>query len=272
MSINYYFAVYESEKDALQDFGAALVMDTEETMPESEKDALQDCGVVLVMDTEETQPCFTHLRVINYNSLSSCIKQVMEQHQGHNLLSSELYKAQLRKQLSLIRPDLNKIHGPCLSDKGDNMDFASCLKCDKWVSQAQPWISRSRLTWPSPELISKITSCGVLFVPIGNKGSINENLQWRISFSIAEKILIYSFSHTQLLCYALLKILLKEIVEKEKVDGSEKDEDLKGLLCSYFLKTLLFWISEETDTSVWRPDNIIPCFTACLQRLIYCIL
>ncbi|VDI11583.1 Hypothetical predicted protein [Mytilus galloprovincialis] len=271
MSINYYFAVYESEKDALQDFGVAFVMDTEETMPESEKDALQDCGVVLVMDTEETQPCFTHLRVTNYNSLSSCIKQVMEQHRGHNLLSSELYKSQLCKQISLICPNLIKIHGPCLSDKGDYMDFASCLKCDKWVFQAQPWISRSRLTWPSPELISKITSCGVLFVPIGNKGSINENLQWRISFSIAEKILIYSFSHTQLLCYALLKILLKEIVEKEKVDGSEKDEDLKGLLCSYFLKTLLFWISEETETSVWRPDNIIHCFTACLKRLIYCI-
>ncbi|CAG2193052.1 unnamed protein product [Mytilus edulis] len=111
MSINYNFAVYESEKDALQ-----------------------DCGVVLVMDTEETQPCFTNLRVTNYNSLSSCIKQVMEQHRGHNLLSSELYKSQFRKQLSLICPDLNKIHGPCLSDKGDNMDFASCLKCDKFTN------------------------------------------------------------------------------------------------------------------------------------------
>ncbi|VDI31978.1 Hypothetical predicted protein [Mytilus galloprovincialis] len=143
------------------------------------------------------------------------------------------------------------------------MDMAMCLKCDQWVSHAQPWISRPRLIWPSPELISKITLFGTLFVPIGNKGSLNENLQWRISFSVAEKVLIYSFSHTQLLCYALLKILLKEIVNEK--------EELKDLLCSYFLKTVMFWMSEENEISVWRPDNIIPCFMACLKRLIYCI-
>lgn len=33
----------------------------------------------------------------------------------------------------------------------------------------------------------------------------------------------------------------------------------------------MFWISEELDPSVWRPDNIIPCFHGCLERLIYCI-
>ncbi|XP_052077175.1 uncharacterized protein LOC127715175 [Mytilus californianus] len=106
-------------------------------------------------------------------------------------------------------------------------------------------------------------SCGVLYVPIGCQGSRNENLQWRISFSVAEKILIFSFTHVQLLCYALLKLLVKEIVEKH--------DDLKTLLCSYFLKTLMFWISEELDPSIWSPDKIIQCFMACLKRLIYCV-
>ncbi|XP_052090220.1 uncharacterized protein LOC127726806 [Mytilus californianus] len=78
-----------------------------------------------------------------------------------------------------------------------------------------------------------------------------------------KKILIFSWSHTQLLCYALLKILLKEIIQKIDI--------LKDLLCSYFIKTLMFWISEESDPSIWRPDNIIPCFMACLQKLLYCI-
>ncbi|XP_071154885.1 uncharacterized protein [Mytilus edulis] len=55
----------------------------------------------------------------------------------------------------------------------------------------------------------------------------------------------------------------KEIVEKH--------EDLKGLLCSYFLKTLMFWISEETDQNLWKPYNIITCFLSCLQRLLYCV-
>ncbi|VDI02775.1 Hypothetical predicted protein [Mytilus galloprovincialis] len=70
---------------------------------------------------------------------------------------------------------LIKIHGPCLSDTGDKYDSAGSIKCDKWVSQAQPWVKRPRTLWPSPAIISKIISCGVLFVPIGCKGSINEN-------------------------------------------------------------------------------------------------
>ncbi|VDH99095.1 Hypothetical predicted protein [Mytilus galloprovincialis] len=232
---------------------------------ESDKDVVQDWRIVLVMDTEETPPCFTQLKLCtNVNDLPNLFKQQLQQHRGKHLLSSELYKSKFIHNLQCVLPKLKmNIHGPCLSDIFDLYDFARCLKCDHWVSQAQPWISRSRLLWPSPELISKITSCGTLFVPIGNKGSINENLQWRISLSVAEKILIYSFSHTQLLCYALLKILVKEIVNGR--------EDLKGLLCSYFLKTLMFWISEENKTTVWRPDNIIPCFMACIKRLSYCI-
>jgi len=117
--------------------------------------------------------------------------------------------------------------------------------------------------WPSADIVSKIESYGVLFVPIGCKNSPNESLEWRISFSVAEKLLIYSFTHAQLLCYALLKHLLKEVIEK--------NPRLKGLLGSYFLKTMLFWLSEELDTSFWRPQNILLCFDYCFRRLLYCV-
>ncbi|XP_071122587.1 uncharacterized protein [Mytilus edulis] len=243
MGIDPFFKVYQSEKEANFD----------------------GLFIPLIMNTEETLPCFTQLRLPNYFHflLPSFKNKWQRTHLGY-MFSSENYKL---VHLSIYPPKMatmfTNIHGPCVSDTNDAVDIAFCLKCDQWIFQAQPWVSRSRSTWPSPELISKIISCGVLFVPIGCKGSANENLEWRISFSVAEKFLIYSFSHTQLLCYALLKILLKEIVEKH--------EDLKGLLCSYFLKTLMFWISEETDQNLWKPDNIITCFLSCLQRLLYCV-
>ncbi|XP_071142443.1 uncharacterized protein [Mytilus edulis] len=228
------------------------------------KNDVKDQRLQFVMDIEDTSPCFTHLRLNTmFDNLPDFVQQMIQQHRGKNFISSELYKSQLLKENIDFIPMINNIHGPCLTDYSGKGDLAICLKCDQWVTQAKSWISRPRSTWPPPGLISKITSYGVLFVPIGNKGSITEHLQWRISFSVAEKILIFSFSHTQLLCYALLKILVKEIIDR--------NQDVKGLLCSYFLKTLLFWISEETETSVWRPDNFIPCFKACLQRLIYCI-
>ncbi|XP_076079578.1 uncharacterized protein LOC143049752 [Mytilus galloprovincialis] len=231
---------------------------------ESMSDVTDRWGVALLMDTDETPPCFTYLNMLPKYGVSFVFtEQMREQRNGKMLLSSELFKIHHLRHLVLTKPMLNNIHGPCISDDLEQNDIAYCIKCDKWISQAQPWISRPRTEWPPPDLISQIISLGVLFVPIGCKGSINENFEWRISFSVAEKMLIFSFCHTQLLCYALLKILLKEIIEK--LPG------LKGLLCSYFLKTLMFWISEELDLSVWRPDNIIPCFIACLQKLLYCV-
>ncbi|XP_063406540.1 uncharacterized protein LOC134690497 [Mytilus trossulus] len=153
------------------------------------------------------------------------------------------------------------IHGPCLSDPDGTCEVAYSFRCKEWITSAQPWIYRPRSTWPDNKLVMSIVQNGVLLVPIGNKHSPNENLEWRISFSIAEKQLIYSFSHTQLLCYALLKIILTDIIKPKHGD----------LICSYFLKTIMFWLSEESCPSEWKPESIIFCFLKCLRRLTYCI-
>ncbi|XP_052083351.1 uncharacterized protein LOC127720671 isoform X4 [Mytilus californianus] len=237
---------------------------------ESETEVVKKGGrLSFIMNTDETQPCFTQLYLVTHHQTrklffedSGGFLNVLEMNQLRYVLSSEQYKQFCMSHYCLDNIP-KKVHGPCITSENDEHDFVWCLKCDAWICQAKPWVRRPRTAWPSPELISKIISCGVLFVPIGCKGSINENIEWRISFSVAEKFLLFSFSHTQLLCYAMLKILLKELVEKH--------EDLKGLLCSYFIKTLMFWISEETDPSVWRPDNILPCFMASLKRLLYCV-
>ncbi|VDI23865.1 Hypothetical predicted protein [Mytilus galloprovincialis] len=241
MSIDPSFKVYESESDFFP----------------------QSCKCILLLrKTEDTHPCFTQLHLVNNHDLTGDHgKRIKNSFLGRKF-SSELYRINCMENMPNI-DGMPKIHGPCISTTTENMDLAWCLKCDKWISQAKQWIIRSRTTWPPLDLISKIISCGVLLVPIGYKGSSNEILQWRISFSVGEKCLIFAFNHIQLLCYALLKIMIKEIVEKHT--------DLKSLLCSYFVKTLMFWISEESDPSMWRPDKIIPCFMACLKRLIYCV-
>ncbi|XP_052075908.1 cyclic GMP-AMP synthase-like [Mytilus californianus] len=82
-----------------------------------------------------------------------------------------------------------------------------------------------------------------------------------MSFSVGEKFLINTFTHTQLLCYVLLKILLKNSINI--------DSGCKELLCSYHMKTVLFWVSEELPLSEWRPENLTSCFMRCLRRLIY---
>lgn len=129
------------------------------------------------------------------------------------------------------------IHGPCSSTKDGTFDSVGTFQCKKWVKPARQWMYRSRCTWLEYELIQSVVEHGILFVPIGCKGSVTEDLEWRMSFYVAEKLLIHSFSHTQLLCYALLKILLNDIIKQKH----------EYLICSYFLKTIMFWICEESE-------------------------
>ena len=82
-------------------------------------------------------------------------------------------------------------------------------------------------------------------------------MEWRISFSIAEKHLVWSFSHTQIQMYAILKLVLKEFI---KVNCSA----INNVLCSYFIKTFLFWKFEETEKCFWRIEN----FRNCLRYLL----
>lgn len=178
-----------------------MYIDTLFKVYESEIDiVLSSPGIILVMDTENTPPCFTQLRLYRDLNLHSFLEKQMKNTFLGVKFSSELYKLyQYTKNNSSVFPMTGIstiVHGPCISPESESHDLAFCLKCDRWVSEAQQWVGRSRTSWPSSDIISKIISCGVLFVPIGSKGSIQENIEWRISFSIAEKVLIFSFSHT----------------------------------------------------------------------------
>ncbi|VDI80874.1 Hypothetical predicted protein [Mytilus galloprovincialis] len=209
----------------------------------------------LIMDNSDTKPGFTKLKfecISNgYLWPTNAWVEVVE---GEAYFSSKLFREHKC-------PNDMIIHGPCRSSLDDSFDSARCFWCQTWIKPAHKWILRSRPYWPNCQLVKAIVKHGVLFVPIGCKGSSNEDLEWRISFSMAEKQLIFSFSHTQLLCYALLKIILKDIIKMKHSD----------LVCSYFLKTIMFWLCEESNPSEWHSGNMIPCFVKCLRRLIYCV-
>lgn len=217
----------------------------------------------LILDNDDTNPCYALLRVPKNVTFPDNIHCFLE-HRGQGLFySSQLFKLSQLNFMSLLG-DGYKIHGPCVTTEDDAIDQLYCFRCKCWPSQARPWISRSRMNhWPSPQLITKIVNYGVLFAPVGCKGSTNEDIEWRMSFSVAEKLLIYSFNHTQLLCYGLMKLVLKDVIDKS--------EPLNGILCSYFLKTLLFWLCEESEKDMWKPEDILSCFRACIYRLLYCV-
>jgi hypothetical protein len=156
----------------------------------------------VAMEMDDTNLGFSRLRLLRCNNvvIFKMCKKV-----GKSLyLSSQLCKSMF---IGIYSP-VNVVHGPCLSDQDGFVDIAFTLHSRQWISIANQWVTRSNCSWPSGDVKSQIIEHGVLFVPIGSKGSQNEDIEWRISFSVGEKLLIYSFTHTQLLCYALMKILI----------------------------------------------------------------
>ncbi|VDI83801.1 Hypothetical predicted protein [Mytilus galloprovincialis] len=211
--------------------------------------------LILLMNTSDIKPGFTKIKLVNkfylaHDFIFDICKTVGEE----TYISSKKFR-------ELHLPGDMVIHGPCQSTASGVYDYVVCLRCNEWITPAEQWIYRSRTTWPHHTLVTAAVQYGVLFVPIGCKDSPNEDVQWRISFSVTEKLLIHSFSHTQLLCYAIMKIILKDIIKPRHGD----------LICSYFLKTIMFWLSEEINPSKWKPENMIPCFFDCISRLIYCV-
>ncbi|XP_052686859.1 uncharacterized protein LOC128165971 [Crassostrea angulata] len=135
-----------------------------------------------------------------------------------------------------------------------------------WPQTALAWVARCQEKgWPVQSVLNEITSTGCHVIPIGSNVSCDEYaLEWRLSFSQAEQILVYSMNHTQFLCYGVLKIFLKEVLSSTN-QGS--------LICSYFLKTILFWeIQNDPDSLFWRPSNLLTCFWVCFKRLCKCVL
>lgn len=116
--------------------------------------------------------------------------------------------------------------------------------------------------WPPNHVLEDLLKHGCHFVPIGSKLTTNENdLEWRLSFYQAEQKLMKSMNHTQILCYGLLKVFLKDVVNL----------NIKNpFLCSYFIKTTMFWLIQLGHIS-WCPSNFLDCIWNCLKHLIQCV-
>ena len=154
---------------------------------------------------------------------------------------------------------------PYEDKSGEGTDNVPSIHCPFWPNNAAEWVHRLRnFDWPTSFDISSITEFGCHLVPVGYPLSQKKLMEWRISFSIAERALVWSFNHIQIQCYAILKIILKEFI---KVRCSPQNQ----VLCSYFIKTFLFWKYEKTALSFWRADNLRECVKFLLSEFSKCI-
>ena len=220
--------------------------------------------------TENVSPGFALLK---------CVSQIDNQYLRQSAITkgNNLYLGSLAflssSPLLVQKGDTRRIQGPSIEvwheyhdTSLSGQDNVPSIRCQFWPGAAAEWVDRPRHNkWPLLQDIESITAFGCHLVPVGHPLSTNKSLEWRLSFSIAERNLTWSFNHTQIQCYAVMKLLLKLYI---KVKCSETNKDV---LCSYFIKTFLFWEFETKDQSFWQMKNFIGCLIYLFHEFYECI-
>ena len=228
---------------------------------------------VFCMKTDNVPPCFAMLRSVNQvqhgRLLDACqlidnamyLSSYLLVHNAESEMNTNKYdKKIVRQGPSIERWD----HYMDTTQSG--IDYVPSIHCPFWPDSGKEWRTRSRqYAWPYPSDITSIVDFGFHLVPVGHPHSDRNMMEWRISFSVAERTLVWSFNHFQMLCYAVMKIILKEFINPHCSPDNR-------LLCSYFVKTFLFWKYEETDPSFWCPGNLRECIMFLLCGFHECIL
>ena len=123
------------------------------------------------------------------------------------------------------------------------MDKVPCLISPSWPPCTSEFLTRPRPHgWPSQSLIDKIQQAGCHVVGVGHPHSDNKDIEWRWSFSVAEKELIHDMCDTM----AGVMYALKAIKKKNWI---KVNDDKPTTFCSYYIKTACLWVCEETDQS-----------------------
>ena len=225
--------------------------------------------------TENVRPGFALLRRIRQHTvmLNPFLKPAIKMINNVEYLSSDEFLNILWHVSQYFHIDVKVVRqGPSMEQRFPRQDPSelgtdkvASIHCCFWPNDASEWINRSRsFGWPTSDVISSIVDFGCHLVAVGHPQSETKLMEWRLSFSIAERTLVWSFNHVQMQCYAILKLILKQFI---KLKCSPQNQ----VLCSYFIKTFLFWKYETTPLNFWCRSNFRECIIYLLREFTQCI-
>ena len=74
-----------------------------------------------------------------------------------------------------------------------------------------------------------------------------------VSFSMAELIIIRSWTSSQRIAYRALRLLYKKHADTIAKSGQNKET----VLCTYYFKTLMLWACEERPAEFWAEHLLV---------------
>lgn len=206
------------------------------------RDSSQGYGKLVLLTSDSSI-----LTIFDKNGCS--MKDMLEENEeGKKLLPSEkvveFWRKFLKKRQTATGPPKTHQHGPCatavtkdpsgyIKEVGGvlEQDFAHGLPFCRMPFEGEEWLrNRENFIWPSVNTIERIKMLDCHVVAVGDKTSQYSSLEWRISYLLWERELVWSFNDVQLQCFVLLKSLLKTFIHPIVPEK----------LSSYHMKTIVF--------------------------------
>ncbi|XP_052064644.1 uncharacterized protein LOC127704565 [Mytilus californianus] len=127
-----------------------------------------------------------------------------------------------------------------------NYDFVVGMVCI-CPDLIEKWIQRERkYDWPDHNLVHQISSLEGHIVAVSDKGSMYPLTEWRICYTKAEIMLVYSFTESQAKLYMLLKLMAKSVLKP-----------LCPAMSSYIMKNIVFWEIETNPSQHFSHASLI---------------
>jgi hypothetical protein len=149
------------------------------------------------------------LYLSNYMMIDSLYANIVKPMKDY-IIPFELERSLNTCQHIYINGPAHTVHNKDHRGLTKQVDTVYCIHCDMWPNSTNSFITiRKPNNWPSNSMLANIQSQGCDVAPVGYHGGIDNDIQWCISFP-GEHNLLLELNDVQILCYALIKIILKE--------------------------------------------------------------
>jgi tetratricopeptide (TPR) repeat protein len=215
-----------------------------------------------MIQDENTTPGYCFLQLLRHDEPLPATG-IRNEHHITDRRGRLLYK---NTMLNDMRVGDQQQHGPAIAEQGQpgfsDRDKVCAFHCKSWPQSASGWLHREGIDrWPTQEMRRYAASTGCLVVATGSKVSEYPELEWRISTSMAERCIMFNLNITQIRCYVLLKMILKSFL------NPQDEINISSFMC----KTVLLHCIENTESGIWKYNNLYTCLTYCLLELHNCV-
>lgn len=244
-------------------------------------------GVCFVMDPTNCQQGYTKLKLVQniknkdlfLDDYGKTVMDMVEKYEMGYYLSNEKVVSFFLQFLSTTTgPSTDFRHGPCATSVCEKntyfgpkiiskevQDYAQGFEVRNTTKEGGYWLEKMNAAqmrghWPTKETMEKIREMKCHVVAVGCHNKSASHLEWRISYTLWERELIWSFRDVQLHCLIILKLLRKYILKKISSD-----------ITSFHLKNIVFWESVECSYDMLQSNFLITLLRKCTMRLIEAI-